>query len=205
MEMKKEIYLIADPEMEFELLIRKVEQALAAKAYAVQLWDNWKATNDAEGTIREVYRLTRSAGVPLYLNQGQRFLHLDCFDGIHLDVPCDKIETIRNERPGLLWGLTCSNTKEELVWAEQNKLEYISFCSVFPSQTSTSCELITVETIQNAPEYFSGKIFLAGGINRQTLNKLKGLPFDGIALVSAIMNADDPEKEMKEYDKLLND
>ncbi|MER0440114.1 thiamine phosphate synthase [Emticicia sp. W12TSBA100-4] len=203
--MKKNIYLIANPVIEQSVLLHKIEMALEGGLFAVQLWNNWQNVTNKIEIISSVHQLTQLADIPLILNEGQDCLDFSCFEGIHLDFPNDKIKEYRQKRPNLIWGLTCSNETEKLVWAEQNSLDYVSYCSVFPSKTSNSCELVSLETIQRTRQFFSKKVFLAGGINQNTIPNLKNLPFDGIALVSAIMDAENPTEAVLNYSAILND
>lgn len=202
--MKKRIYLIANPAIEKSVLLHKIEMALKGGLFAVQLWNNWQNITNKIEIITSIHQLTKLADVPLILNEGQDCLDFSFFDGIHLDLPTDKISEYRQKRPDLIWGLTCSNETEKLVWAEQNSLDYVSYCSVFPSKTSNSCELISFEIIQQTRQFFSKKVFLAGGINQNTIPNLKNLPFDGIALVSAIMDAENPTEAVLNYSEILN-
>lgn len=202
--MKKSIYLIADPSLETPLLLQKIEQALRGSLFAVQLWNHWQGIANPFSVIQQVHELTRAAHVPLFLNEGLAYLKWRCFEGIHLDKPNEKLPALKKQRPDLLWGMTCSNRVEELQWAERHSLDYISYCSVFPSTTSTSCELVTPETIQNTRQFYQGKVFLAGGINELTLQRLHSLPFDGIALVSAIMGTSSPTEAVLIYSQRLN-
>lgn len=202
--MKKSIYLIADPAMEQSVLLNKIEMALKGGLFAVQLWNNWQKVSNKIEIIETIHQLTKLAGVPLILNEGQDCLDLTCFDGIHLDFPNEMIQEYRQKRPDLIWGLTCSNETEKLIWAEQNSLDYISYCSIFPSKTSNSCELVSFDTIDKTREFFSRKVFLAGGINQNTIPNLKELQFDGIALVSAIMDAENPTEVVLNYSEILN-
>lgn len=203
--MKKSIYLIADPAIEQSILLNKIEMALESGLFAVQLWNNWQNVTNKIEIIASVHQLTQLAGVPLILNEGQDCLDSPYFEGIHLDLPNDKIKEYRQKRPDLIWGLTCSNETEKLSWAEQNLLDYVSYCSVFPSKTSNSCELVSFKIIQQTRQFFSKKVFLAGGINQNTIPNLKNLPFDGIALVSAIMDAENPTEAVLNYSAVLND
>ena len=202
--MKKSIYLIADPAIEPSVLLNKIEMALKGGLFAVQLWNNWQKVSNKIEIITSIHQLTKLVDVPLILNEGQDCLDLPCFEGIHLDLPNDKIQAYRQKRPDLIWGLTCSNETEKLIWAEQNSLDYVSYCSIFPSKTSNSCELVSFDTIYETRQFFSRKVFLAGGINQNTIPNLKDLPFDGIALVSAIMDAENPTEAVLNYSEILN-
>jgi thiamine-phosphate pyrophosphorylase len=92
---------------------------------------------------------------------------------------------------------------EAVVMAEQNSLSYISFCSVFPSPSVQSCDIVQPESIKKAKEISNMPIFLSGGINQENLGQLKELPFNGIAVISGILNEADPEAAAKKYKEKL--
>jgi thiamine-phosphate pyrophosphorylase len=193
------VYLIADPSTEINLLCSKIEKALEGGICAVQLWNHWKNNADKQKIINRVHDLTKFGGIPLILNEFFDFTETSDFEGIHLDKPDDTRLKYLNMFPDLIWGLTCSNNLNDMIWANEHNLDYISFCSMFPSSTSNSCELVTAETVKRANEIFQNPVFLAGGINHQTLPLLKNSRFDGIALVSAIMDSPNPKKEVEIY------
>src|SRR6185369_6565581 len=99
---------------------------------------------------------------------------------------------------------TCNNDLAIVDWAMKQKLDYISFCSVFPSSTSNSCDLVSFDTIRRAREITSLPIFLAGGISPDNMKRLRELDFDGVAVISGIMNQDDPAQAAKKYLTELN-
>src|SRR5690606_14732905 len=84
-------------------------------------------------------------------------------------------------------------------WAAENEIDYLSFCSMFPSSTANSCELVDFETVRSARSIFQKPIFLAEGLKHGNLGKLEGLLYDGIALISGIMSADDPAGAIRKY------
>lgn len=196
---KNGVYLVADPSVEIELLCQKIEQAIAGGICALQLWNHWPEGIDKLAIIRQIHGLTKPNKIPLILNELLDFLDEDDFDGIHFDKPSENILHYASLRPDLIWGLTCSNNINDMEWATKNKIDYISFCSMFNSKTSNSCELVRPETIKKAYELFKKPIFLAGGINHQTLPLLKQCQFNGIALVSAIMDSQNPKEEVEKY------
>lgn len=197
--LKDGIYLVADPSLEINVLGKKVEQALQGGICAVQLWNNWTNETDKLLIITQIHQLTQQYDVPLILNELFDFLDSKYFEGIHFDNPSKINQNYALQRPDLIWGMTCSNDENDLLWANNNHIDYISFCSMFPSKTSNSCELVMPETIKKANEIFKNPIFLAGGINHQTLPDLKQNKFNGIALVSAIMDAQNPKEEVEKY------
>ncbi|MBC3539215.1 thiamine phosphate synthase [Rufibacter sp. H-1] len=194
------IYLVVDPAMEEKALLRKLEVVLEEELAAVQLWDNFYAGQKVYGLIQKIVHLCHAKEVPVLINNQWEFLLDTALDGVHFDAIPDDFAAIKKavHRP-FLTGLTCGNDEALIIWAHEKQLDYISFCSVFPSATSTSCELVTFESITRAKKISSMPVFLAGGIKPDNLPLLAGLEYDGVAVISGIMNADNPSASVKEY------
>lgn len=193
------VYLVANPSIPLKILCSKIEQALAGGVCVVQLWNNWQSSDDKIFIINKIHQLTATYNVPLILNELYDYIEAGNFEGIHFDKPHPKIKEFQSARPDLIWGLTCSNDFSNIGWANENDMDYISFCSMFHSKTSNSCALVQPDIIKKVKEIFAKPVFLAGGINHQTLPLLKDFTFNGIALVSAIMEAENPKTEVEKY------
>lgn len=85
-----------------------------------------------------------------------------------------------------------------------NRLDYLSFCSMFPSVTANSCELVKIETVQAARAMTGMPIFLAGGITPDNLDRFSGTGMNGVAVISGIMNAEDPQHKARYYKQALH-
>lgn len=184
------IYLVLDPSMDRGQMFRKLKEVLESGIAAVQIWDNFSASANPVKVVDEIVELCRPFEVPVLLNNDLKLLKSTKADGVHFDEIPQNFEEIRIHFKGYLFGLTCSNDLRMVEWAEKCGMDYISFCSVFPSQTSNSCELISFETIQEARPLTAMPLFLAGGISIENMQKLKELDFDGVAVVSGIMGSE---------------
>lgn len=194
------VYLIIDPSMDEEILFSKLNLIVKEKIAAIQIWDNFRENQNVEEFLFSIYEKTSLNNIPLLINNQWEYLKKVPLDGIHFDeIPGDynriKSEINRN----LLVGITCNNDLQTIEYAEKQQFDYISFCSMFPSQTANSCELVNFETVRKAKDIFSGKIFLAGGINSENIKNLNELNYDGIAVVSGIMSAENPSETIKKY------
>lgn len=199
------IYLIIDPSIDSPVLIKKLQQALQGKIAAVQIWNNWLPGQLKEPLIQIVCDLCHHHEVPVIINNEWQLLPLLPLDGVHFDGIPENYELIKQTiKEDIIIGITCNNDLKVVNWAEDHHLSYLSFCSVFPSGTSTSCELVSFDIIKKARKITAMPIFLAGGISLENINELSGLAYDGIAVVSAILNASDPAKVTREYLKHLN-
>ena len=199
------IYLVIDPSMDELLLLNKLTLCLKEKLAAVQIWDNFKAEQNISGLIRKICDLCHAKNVPVLINNKWELLNDFLLDGVHFDEIPENYSAIKERiNKPFMCGLTCNNDLTFVDWASKNKLDYISFCSIFPSSTVNSCELVSFNTINQAAKRYSLPIFLAGGIKPENLDKLKELDYAGIAVISGIMSSDRPDESIKKYREKLN-
>ncbi|MBD8083988.1 thiamine phosphate synthase [Chryseobacterium caseinilyticum] len=198
------IYLIIDPSMDEEILFSKLNLIVKEKIAAIQIWDNFKDNQNLEELLLKIYAKTSLHNIPLLINNRWEILKQIPLDGIHFDEIPENFNRIKKEiNRDFITGITCNNDLSTIEYAEKHQYEYISFCSMFPSKTANSCELVSFATVQKAKSIFSGKIFLAGGIDLNTIENLDKLDYDGIAVVSGIMSAENPSETIKKYQQKI--
>ncbi|MDO5614910.1 MAG: thiamine phosphate synthase [Cruoricaptor ignavus] len=179
--MNKKIYLVADASEEYNILLPKLKEAIKNGIDYLQLFN---CENTDFQNLMDIIKLCKDFRVRCIIYENIELMNRLDADGIHFDnLPKDFLKTNK------IVGITVSNQLDLIKNAEILKLDYISFCSVFPTKSATVCELVEREHILRAREYFSGLIFLAGGISKNNINQLKNLQFDGIAVISEIMDA----------------
>lgn len=198
------IYLVVDPSMEQSVLLNKLKLCLTEKLAAVQIWDNFHYGSNVVDIIRNICHLCHEKHIPVLINNRWKLLNNLPLDGVHFDqIPENYSQIKLNINKPFLSGLTCNNDLSYVHWAITNQMNYISFCSVFPSSTSNSCELVDFDTIREASKVSNIPIFLAGGIKPGNLATLNGLNYSGIAVISGIMGSDKPDESIREYYKRL--
>lgn len=199
------IYLVIDPSMPLQELLSKLKEVTKERICAVQIWDNWEKVLNKEKTIIAICELCHDHEVPVLINNNWELLNSLPLDGVHFDNIPENYNQIKHTlKDSFISGITCNNDLQIIKWANENELNYVSFCSVFPSSTSNSCDLVSFETVRQARNMTSLPIFLAGGIRIDNMYKLQELDFDGVALISGIMNAEQPAQSAKEYLQLMN-
>jgi thiamine-phosphate pyrophosphorylase len=200
------VYLVLDPAVEQSVLLTKLASALKGGLQVVQLWNNWPAGIDKLLLISAISQLCKPYKVPLLMNEDWMLLRqTDRIDGVHFDtIPAD-LDGIRATiaRP-FITGITCSGNLNTVAWAQENHLDYISFCSMFPSPSAGTCDIVLPETIRQARGMTDMPIFVSGGITPQNAIQLKQqIPFNGVAVISGILSAEDPEQKVREYHEPL--
>ncbi len=201
---KSGIYLVVDPSMEESVLLRKLEVCLREELSAIQIWDNFQSEQKVLDLIQKISDRCHEKNLPVLINNRWGLLNESMLDGVHFDQIPENYSQIKSKiNKPFLSGLTCNNDLAFVHWATAHQLDYISFCSLFPSTTSNSCELVDFSTIQQAAEISNLPIFLAGGIRPENVEKLNELRYSGVAVISGIMSSDQPNEVIKNYNKKL--
>lgn len=199
------IYLVIDPSIDRNTLLSKLQQAISEKIVAVQIWDNFKAGCNSKELIKEISTLCQPQNIPVLINNKWSLLLDTELDGVHFDtIPGNFNQLKEYLGKEMIVGITCGNDLSVVKWADKNGLDYVSFCSMFPSTTANSCELVTFDTIKEARKITSLPVFLAGGIKPENIHLLNKLSYSGIAVVSGIMNASKPAEALNMYYEKIN-
>ena len=200
------IYLVLDPGMEQEVLLKKLLAALVAGINVVQIWNNWPAGIDKLKWIEAVASLCSNYHVPLLINEEWQLLtQSDGLQGVHFDaIPTNFKEIQQTVGRPFLSGITCSGNLETVGWAHQHGFDYVSFCAMFPSPSAGSCDIVMPKTVRQARGMTNMPIFVSGGITPENITLLKKeTPFDGVAVISGILSAEHPQQKVKEYQQAL--
>jgi len=201
------VYLVVDPAMDRALLLSKLTPALEAGVKAVQLWNNWLPGADKLSCIADVAALCQAKGVPVLIdNDWELLVNSPYLNGVHFDsIPANYKEIQKKIGRHFIAGITCSGNLEVVQWANENNLDYISFCAMFPSSSAGSCDIVMPATVKEAGRLTDLPIFVSGGITPDNIISLQKLtPFDGVAVISGIMSANDPYENVKLYENALS-
>lgn len=197
MKIKGGLYLIADALLDETTLMQKMKTALENGVAIVQLYHTEQADLSVIG---EIISLCHHYDVPVLVSDHWALLKTLPADGVHFDrIPTD-FETVQIQvnRP-FLKGVTCSNDLSVITRANELKFDYISFCSMFPSPSAGACEIVKFDTVRKARAMTNIPFFVAGGIRPENMPELNDIPFDGVAVISGIMSANDVAVTTREY------
>lgn len=196
-----------NPAMENSLLLSRLKQALEGGVQILQIWNNWPASftfAEKKALIKAISNMSSQYKVPLLINEEWELIKDHGLDGVHFDEIPKDYERIKAEiKRGFIAGITCSNDLKVVEWAEQNQLDYISFCAMFPSSSVDSCEIVQPDTLKKAREITDIPLFVSGGITAENLTSLNELDFSGVAVISGILNADEPKNSVLAYTHAL--
>lgn len=199
------IYLVVDPAAGTGILLPQIKKAIEGGIEVLQVWNNWNPGQDKNELITAICMVAHENNIPVLINEEWQLLCTTELDGVHLDSIPEDLQRIRKTvgRP-IIAGLTCGNDMDVIHAAIEEQFDYISFCSMFPSESAGVCEIVSPETVRQARELTGMPIFLAGGISLDNIDTLMGTGMNGVALISAIMKSEDPKESVLSFRKKLN-
>lgn len=202
LKIKKGVYLVIDPAMDMHKRNVQLTKIRDAELSAIQIWDNFTSlsSHQINDVFQSVFDIFKEKEIPIFINNQWQYLMEYPFSGIHFDLFPNDLEGI-SEKVGrsFLKGLTLNNDLSMVSKAKENQFDYLSFCSLFPSSTSNSCEVVHFDTVKKCREITDIPIFLAGGITPQNMALMEELDYYGVAVVSGIMEAENPLAQLEKY------
>lgn len=199
---KRGIYLVIDPEIDIQKLNIQLTKIRDAELSAIQIWDNFArlSADQIQEIFQLVFEIFKEKQTPILINNRWEYLMEHPFSGVHFDFSPNDLESISDKiGRSFLKGLTLNNDLSTVSKAQENQFDYLSFCSLFPSSTSNSCEIVHFDTIKKCKEITDIPIFLAGGITPENMDLVEELDYNGVAVVSGIMNAENPLEQLAKY------
>ncbi|HXN06006.1 MAG TPA: thiamine phosphate synthase [Nitrospiria bacterium] len=175
-----------------------VEGALAGGVRAVQLREKDLDIRSLLLLAEKLRNLTRKYGALLFINERADVCLAVDADGVHLRSDgLPPLEARKVLGPEKMIGVSC-HTLQEAVNAEEGKADFITLGPVYgtPSKAGMG-ESIGLSRFQSAAGGIAIPAFALGGIGSGQAGDVMRHGAKGIAVISALMSAPDPEKEAR--------
>lgn len=186
------LYFVTDRElMHCDSVEHCVELAVKGGASVVQLREKDITSREFYETALRVHEVTKTAGVPLIINDRLDICMAVDAEGVHLgqkDIPCAEARKILGE--GKIIGVSAARV-DEAIKAQQDGADYLGVGAVFQTSTKTNTRPVTPEIIQGIRAAVDIPFVIIGGVNSHNIAQLSGLGFNGAAVVSAVAAKDD--------------
>jgi thiamine-phosphate pyrophosphorylase len=194
------LYLVTDGPL---ALGRPVESVVAAAVAGgctvVQLREKRASTRRFVDLARALSPLLARRGVPLIVNDRVDVALACSADGVHVgqdDMRCRDVRRLVGDR--LLVGVSVA-TPDEARQAESEGANYLGVSPVWPTATKTdtpaAVDLSGLAAIRHATRL---PLVGIGGVNASNAAQVIAAGAEGVAVVSAIMSAQDPEAAARE-------
>jgi thiamine-phosphate pyrophosphorylase len=188
------LYLVTDRSLAAgRSLTEIVLAAVAGGVTIVQIRDKDATTRDFVEQGRSLKAALTGFHVPLIVNDRLDVAQAIGADGVHLgddDMPCDAARLILG--PTAIIGVSLTSTQGDA--AKDTNADYFAVSPVFTTGTKPDAGpalgLAGVETLRRTVRR---PLVAIGGIDRHNAAGIIAAGTDGIAVISAIISADDPE------------
>jgi len=200
--LRKGLYLIiTDPPLPYENI---AEMAVRSGLPAIQL--RYKGTSDREflDDALKIRRITKGTKTLFIVNDRPDIAFISKADGVHLgqdDIsPVDARSFLGGD---MLIGLS-THTLEQAKEASNMPVDYIGFGPVWETKTKPMhSTAMGIDNLKLCVELSDFPVVAIGGISKERLVDIGTISCNNIAVVSAVMDAGDPLKEMVELNKIF--
>jgi thiamine-phosphate pyrophosphorylase len=180
-------------------LCAAIESALRGGVRAVQLREKDLAGRELYELACRLRQITSRYGAKLLINERLDIALAAGADGVHLgesSIPLSQARRIAGK--DMLLGVSCHD-REKALAAQDNGADFITFSPIFytPSKAVYG-DPVGTERLAEVCRLLRIPVFALGGIKRETVRTVLGHGAHGIALISAILASDDPERAARE-------
>ncbi len=193
------LYFITDSTgFEEEEFLRRVREALEGGVTILQLREKNKTTREYMTLAQKVHTLTKQYGVPLIIDDRLDVAMAVDAEGVHLgqsDLPIHIARKIFGEEK--IIGAT-AKTVEQAQEAYQQGADYLGVGAIYPTTTKVKTVLTSTEMLGKICRTVPVPVNAIGGLTKDNVDVLTGIPIAGICVVSAIMKAGSPKKAAQE-------
>lgn len=197
------VYLVVDPYEGIDNVLPKVNAALAGGVDVLQIWNHWHEGQDRKAFIEGITQVAHAINVPVFINEEWHWLENTQVDGVHFNtIPVDWDAVRQTVKRPFLVGITCGNDEARIGWAIRFA-DYLSFCSMFASASAGVCEIVRPEVVEETRRQTRLPIFVSGGITPALISNLLPLGINGVAVISAILKADNPAQAAHDFKHAL--
>ena len=195
MKFDSSMYFITDStnysEKEF---LTRVEKALMGGVTLLQLREKDKTTREYVEIAKKVHEIAEKYNVPLIIDDRVDVALAINAEGVHVgqsDMPVSIARKLMGD--GKIVGATAKTVPQAKEAYEQGA-DYLGVGAIYPTTTKVKTVLTSTETLKDICNCVPIPVNAIGGLNKDNIDVLKGIPISGICVVSAIMKSEDPQK-----------
>lgn len=186
-------------------LYEQVEDALKGGVTCVQLREKELDEETFVKEAIEIKELCHKYGVPLIINDNLEVALKSGADGIHVGAEDITVAEIRRKvNKEFIIGAT-AKTVEQARKAEKDGADYLGVGAVFTSPTKKNAVRITAKQLNEICNSVSIPAVAIGGISLDNVSEIAGCGMNGIAVISAIFEADDIIETTKKLKDIVID
>jgi thiamine-phosphate pyrophosphorylase len=183
-----------------------VSAAVQGGATVVQLREKDCSTRDFIEQALSIKEFLKDRGVPLIINDRVDVAQAVEADGVHLGQTDMTLEIAKKILSDLMIIGISAESLEDAIEAEKGGADYLGVSPIYatPTKTDTAAPL-GLEGLQEIRKAVKLPLIGIGGLNKDNATEVIRNGADGVAVVSAIVAADDPEAAARELKNMINE
>ena len=187
------LYLVTDStDKSDEEFLKALEEAIEGGVTFVQIREKNKTTAEYINLVSKALEITRKHNVPLIVDDRVDVVLATGADGVHVGREDMPVETARKLLgKDKIVGAT-TKTVEQALAAYEAGADYLGVGAIYPTTTKVKTVLTSTDTLNDICNAVPIPANAIGGLNKDNLGVLKGIPIAGICVVSAIMKSKSP-------------
>ena len=176
-----------------EEFLRRTEAALQGGVTFLQIREKDRSTREYIALAEKVHALTRKHNVPLIIDDRVDVALAMDAEGVHVgqsDMPVATARRLLGKEK--IIGATAKTVPQAMEAYEQGA-DYLGVGAIYPTTTKVKTVLTSTDTLRDICNAVPIPANAIGGLNKDNIDVLAGIPIAGVCVVSAIMKADDPK------------
>ena len=176
-----------------EEFLRRTEAALQGGVTFLQIREKDRSTREYIALAEKVHALTRKYNVPLIIDDRVDVALAMDAEGVHVgqsDMPVATARRLLGKEK--IIGATAKTVSQAMEAYEQGA-DYLGVGAIYPTTTKVKTVLTSTDTLRDICNAVPIPANAIGGLNKDNIDVLAGIPIAGVCVVSAIMKADDPK------------
>ena len=181
-----------------EAFLYRVEQALKGGVTLLQLREKNKSTREYIQLAEKVHAIAKRYRVPLIIDDRVDVALAIDAEGVHVGAEDMPVATARK-----LMGddKIVGATAKTVPWAKEayeQGADYLGVGAIYLTTTKVKTVLTSTDTLAQICDAVPIPVNAIGGLSKDNIGVLAGIPIAGICVVSAIMKAEDPKSAAEE-------
>lgn len=186
-----------------EGLVRKVESALKGGARVLQYRNKSADLHKKKEQALSLKKLCKAHGVPLIINDDiDLAIEIDA-DGAHVGSDDLEVGLARRMLKKKLLGVSCYDSIELAVQAQDLGADYVAFGSFFPSSTKPDAVKASPGLLQMSKLSIKIPVVAIGGITPENGELLIESGADALAVISSLFDAPDITASARQFSELF--
>lgn len=183
-----------------------VTSAVNGGATVVQLREKECSTLEFIEQALSIKAFLKARNIPLMINDRLDVAQAVKADGVHLgqsDMPLEVAKAILGD--SMIIGIS-AECLEDAITAEKGGADYLGISPIYATPTKTdTAPALGLEGLREIRQAVRLPLVGIGGLNRGNAAEAIRSGADGVAVVSAIVAADDPETAARELRRVINE